>query len=1083
MDPHEFLQVIQSSIASKGQALSSGELCLTLNPRCISFLEGVFLEYEETGVFNEEVETSHADLVNLYSFFLRLPALLIQPTSPGAIEPKLDLSVFVGLTSLQMVDLSSPIVIPETLRNRLQHVAFRGMLHQTCSDVLPPGLAWPVLKRLDLSHNFLKTTEGSSINVTLTGLSTLNLSHNLLARIPQLEACLDLQKINLSFNKISDVTDAKLCLGGITYLSLQSNALVSTAGLQFLKALVGLDIRDNSITAWEDVYLLRRLPFLADLWLMGNPVCMTPTYRMDVFRTLLVQNEHRESTGLTLDGVGPTKKEAEDLTFMQLQKPVPATPPASSTPLAVSPVPSFMSAPVALHKKKKKSAVVTLEKEPFQKNPVKAQPATPNPQVFESSTPGGIKMEDEDQFAEKVKRLHEEGGSRWLVILDGLEKEESPSAKTHHRRKSSGSRTQTSPMKKKSQVTLVETPVVPSVTSESPNAPPTVEVEVVKPPEVALQQPEVVPDVVPEPAALGSSVVAAVAAAVTPLQQQQEEEVAPPEEIAPTKSPSAPHLKPRETVRLKLDDDPSASLLSRPIVSVLKKGKSIPVLSGFFEKKERESVIQQGVEGEFIVLRQNKVSGEYDLQRILLLNSSFIMEADVEKGETVVTLSTSDLCSVELIEFSDGSSDLGPAVKMEFSSCGQGLVSGEALTKSVYAWRMLDAADAQKLTGLCHKYLENNKKMSRTAWKCISCNHVFQATGGEQLECPSCHSGFVVNLAEEKKVQQENVTPGAPVELKTSTGSTSSASSTSTLLKSELMLRRDIEHGLDVFFKLRILEDTARESILCLFKSDVAIVSEKSPLADLEKPMWVLLTSERVYLLNQNLAQQNDHQAGCGFSMAQSFLLSSYARATVGLFMSWLRLDSSPPSTTHLLFATGAHAKTHKLMDFLHQAAPAMAIKHVGSICATSLQKSVLSGEDVVCYARVKVRRKSRRTVIFAGGWDTVPQSLILSKDAIVLCDEDAGRWFAHIGGSPSFTEQIKHKITDVQSLNHDGDSSVTMDFDAEMKNSASWSLEFASPHDKLLFLDSLSRRWSREMGGITLPETSLRIETLIGKK
>ena len=71
------------------------------------------------------------------------------------------------------------------------------------------------------------------------------------------------------------------------------------------------------------------------------------------------------------------------------------------------------------------------------------------------------------------------------------------------------------------------------------------------------------------------------------------------------------------------------------------------------------------VESEFLVLRQNKLTAEYDLQRVLMLGTTRIVEADVERGENVVTLDTSDLCGMELIEFADA--DMGPVITCELA--------------------------------------------------------------------------------------------------------------------------------------------------------------------------------------------------------------------------------------------------------------------------------------------------------------------------------------------------------------------------------------------------------------------------------
>lgn len=113
-------------------------------------------------------------------------------------------------------------VVPVALRARLRHFAVRGVLH-SCSPYFPlvPGTTWPALERLDLSHNYVRDLDDCSINGQLTRLVSLDLSHNLLLRVPMLTDCVALQSLTLSCNRISEVTSIKACVGGVTSLSLQ----------------------------------------------------------------------------------------------------------------------------------------------------------------------------------------------------------------------------------------------------------------------------------------------------------------------------------------------------------------------------------------------------------------------------------------------------------------------------------------------------------------------------------------------------------------------------------------------------------------------------------------------------------------------------------------------------------------------------------------------------------------------------------------------------------------------------------------------------------------------------------------------
>jgi hypothetical protein len=1066
----------------RGPALSRGELSLTLNPRCLAFLANVFGEYETTGMFSHEL-SSHSDLVALYSFFLRLPALVIQPTARGAEEPLLDLNVFVGLTSLQLSDLVTPsLVLPPSLKERLQQLSVRGMLHSAAG--LELGVeAWPRLRRLDLSHNFL-TSVPSEEGINGLDVSTLNLSHNLLSQMPPLDRCLKLERLNLSFNRIPDVANIKECVGGIKSLSLQSNSLVSSAGVQFLMALQSLDLRDNSLTAWEDVKLLRRLPFLTDLWLVGNPLCHTASYRLDVFRVVCVHNEIRDSPQMALDGTPPTKSEAAELTALELQTPVVFnSPPPSSfrkiptmtspaqTPTVVGsriPASSLAAASSVTGAssysgsgslilqgatrekvKKKKSAVVVLEAEPYKPRALEQlEPAVIVPVVTESEQVA----QEAEQFAEKVKRLHEEGGSKWLVILDGMEKEEasasgptrSPrkSGGAHHRRRSSGNSTKHA----------IEKPVE--------------EKREEKKEEVTEEKKE--PDE-PRPVVL----------VVTMETESETVSVQAPVVVAP--SAPAPVVSPRDSVAIApvIVSAPGARETRRGFANFPLVKKTSPRLSKMGLGRDSRSRIdqppqpQQQVESEFLVLRQNKATGEYDTQRVLMIGASRITEADVEHGETVVTLDTSGLCSVETIEFSDGN-DMGPVVQLEFQLPGES-------SKTAYAWRTLDAIDGGKFLARCKALLAKNAKPGTKGGrsKCISCNRVFE---GSVAKCPHCQSAYVVAVSDSNgngnasvvESASSNATPASAAiaaggvsdaamssfsRLSGALSTSGSSSGVATL--GEFVARKDLEHGLEVFLKLKILVDASHEGFVFLARSDTAIVTERSPL-DLERPLWVLLTTERMYVLSLN----QDTSSGYGFAVVNSFLLSSFVRVTVGLFMSWIRFDG--PSC--VLCYTGSHWKTHRMLDAARDHLPKALVMHVGASSASVIQRSVLSGSNLILYARVRSRRRNRRaTMLFSAASEW--RSLIVSEDVVVLCDEDAGRWFVHTGGAPVFTEQQQHSLIDVSCLVNDGECGVIVEFDSDVKHVSSWVIEFASPQDKLRSVHVLSEAWSKQMGGLHLEQ------------
>ena len=104
---------------------------------------------------------------------------------------------------------------------------------------------------------------------------------------------------------------------------------------------------------------------MSDLWLKGNPIFKSNTYRQDVYKWILLQNDHRgkerallfvclmtnvlsDSVELKLDGKGISKREYDELKALEKQ-----------TPEKV-----LRSPPVSMElskEKKKKKGVVTVE--------------------------------------------------------------------------------------------------------------------------------------------------------------------------------------------------------------------------------------------------------------------------------------------------------------------------------------------------------------------------------------------------------------------------------------------------------------------------------------------------------------------------------------------------------------------------------------------------------------------------------------------------------------------------------------------------------------------------------------------------
>ncbi len=125
-------------------------------------------------------------------------------------------------------------------------------------------------------------------------LSTLNLSHNEITVVENLEQLPSLRRLDLSYNAIEG---SLVGLGGLrelTHLDLSANALRSLVGLERLASLEVLLVADNELCAPECALPLEYLPRLQALTLRGNPLAQLDDYRDDM--------AHRLPALTTLDG-------------------------------------------------------------------------------------------------------------------------------------------------------------------------------------------------------------------------------------------------------------------------------------------------------------------------------------------------------------------------------------------------------------------------------------------------------------------------------------------------------------------------------------------------------------------------------------------------------------------------------------------------------------------------------------------------------------------------------------------------------------------------------------------------------------
>lgn len=128
----------------------------------------------------------------------------------------------------------------------------------------------------DLGRHTRKNLFWSPLS-SLSSLKTLDLSHNELcdpgSALQGLDHLPMLSGIDLSFNRIQTMNGAHLLLGNIKVLLLSHNLITNVEGLDRLFPLQKLDVSYNKISKLADISSIGKLPDLMDLRLIGNPFC------------------------------------------------------------------------------------------------------------------------------------------------------------------------------------------------------------------------------------------------------------------------------------------------------------------------------------------------------------------------------------------------------------------------------------------------------------------------------------------------------------------------------------------------------------------------------------------------------------------------------------------------------------------------------------------------------------------------------------------------------------------------------------------------------------------------------------------
>ena len=102
-------------------------------------------------------------------------------------------------------------------------------------------------------HSQLVHDHSQRLQRLLVAVRKIDLSHNLISSVKNLQSCWKLEFLTLAFNRIADVSNINQMVGNLKILNLAHNSITTTEGLEKLYSLEQLDISNNLIAKLPDV--------------------------------------------------------------------------------------------------------------------------------------------------------------------------------------------------------------------------------------------------------------------------------------------------------------------------------------------------------------------------------------------------------------------------------------------------------------------------------------------------------------------------------------------------------------------------------------------------------------------------------------------------------------------------------------------------------------------------------------------------------------------------------------------------------------------------------------------------------------
>jgi len=172
-----------------------------------------------------------------------------------------------------------------------------------------PNVKWEKLTLLDVSSNEVCSLD-SSVRLA-PSLETLILNNNKINNLEHLTGLPRLRKLHVSHNLINVEKELHTVLGQITNIDLSHNKIDTLANFKKLYSLQELNVCDNKICKFEDVYDVCSLPCLENINLTNNKVTKQVDYRLKI-----LEKFGQRSREIILDEERATQQELDKVSVL-----------------------------------------------------------------------------------------------------------------------------------------------------------------------------------------------------------------------------------------------------------------------------------------------------------------------------------------------------------------------------------------------------------------------------------------------------------------------------------------------------------------------------------------------------------------------------------------------------------------------------------------------------------------------------------------------------------------------------------------------------------------------------------------------